>query len=295
LLPGGLPPIGRPIWNTRVFVLDDALRPVPVGIPGELYVTGGGLARGYLNRPGLTAERFVASPIGPPGSRMYRTGDVVRWTADGELTFVGRADDQIKIRGFRVEPGEIETVLARNPKVGEVVVIAREDEPGYRQLVAYVVPAAGEAPSTGELRAFLARSLPDYLVPSAFVTLDELPLSPNGKLDRGALPEPTGVELPAEYVPPRTDTERALAEIWAEVLRVARVGVEDNFFALGGDSVRSLHVTSRTKAAFDITLTPRDVLTTRTVSALAELVEEKILRELEQIAFGDELNQQQGA
>ncbi|HSV65774.1 MAG TPA: phosphopantetheine-binding protein, partial [Mycobacteriales bacterium] len=230
------------------------------------------------------AQRFLASPFGPPGARMYRTGDLARWTAEGQLDFLGRADDQVKIHGHRIELGEIETVLARHPRVGEAVVIAATD-----RLVAYVVPANGEAPPTpGELRAFVARSLPEYMVPSAFVLLDEMPLSPNGKLDRRALPAPsTDSVATADYVVPRTDTERVLADIWADALRVEQVGVEDSFFELGGDSVRSLLITSRTKAAFDVTLTPRDVLTARTVSALAELIEDKILLELEQVAFGD--------
>jgi acyl-coenzyme A synthetase/AMP-(fatty) acid ligase/acyl carrier protein len=284
----GVPPIGRPIWNTRCYVLDAALRPVPVGVEGELYVAGRGLARGYLNRPGLTAQRFLANPFGPPGARMYRTGDVVRWNAAGELEFAGRVDHQLKIRGFRVEPGEVEAVLARHPRIAEAVVIARQDQPGVRRLVAYVVAVADEvAPMPSELRAHTARWMPDYLVPAAFVVLDGLPLSPNGKLDRDALPEPTIAMRTDRYVAPRTETERVLAEIWADALDADRVGVEDDFFELGGDSLRSLRVTARSKAAFDVTLTPRDVLTTRTVSALAELVEDTILRELERVAFGD--------
>jgi amino acid adenylation domain-containing protein len=282
----GAPPIGRPIWNTRVYVLDGQLRPAPVGVPGELYVAGAGLARGYLGRPGLTAQRFVACPFGAAGERMYRTGDLARWTADGELEFAGRADEQVKIRGFRVEPGEIEALLRGHPGVDQTVVTVREDEPGHKRLTAYIVPADSQAPEPGDLRAHLARFLPDYMVPAAFVMLDRLPLSPNGKVDRRALPAPeAGVQTSATYTAPRTDAERVIAGIWAEVLGVDRVGVYDNFLDLGGDSVRSLGIAARTKAAFDIALTPREVLITRTVAGLAELVEEKILAELEHAAL----------
>jgi acyl carrier protein len=281
------PPIGRPIWNTRVRALDEALREVPIGVPGELYVAGAGLARGYLNRPGLTAQRFVADPYGAPGGRMYRTGDLVRWTGDGQLVFLGRVDEQVKIRGFRVEPGEVEAVLRQHPDVGEAIVIAREDRPGTKRLVGYIVPADGLAADPADLRGLLARALPAYMVPSAFVVLDALPLSPNGKLDRDALPEPTTTQAPTRYVPPRTDTERTLSRIWADVLDTDRIGIHDNFFELGGDSIRSLHIISRVKAAFDIDLTPRDVLTAYDVCALAELIEDKILLELERVAFGD--------
>jgi acyl carrier protein len=288
LTPGGVPPIGRPIANTRTYVLDVELRPVPVGVPGELYVAGAGLARGYLNRAGLTATRFVANPFGPPGSRMYRTGDLVRWIAGGELQFLGRSDAQVKIRGFRVEPGEIEASLRRHPDVDEAVVIARKDGSGSTRLVGYTVSAGGRVPEPGELRALLADSLPDYMLPSALFALDEWPLTPNGKLDRHALPMPTAaVPAGADYTAPRTDTERVLAQTWADVLAVDKVGVDDNFFELGGDSIRSLLIVTRIKAAFDVTLTPRDVLTARSVSALAERVEDAVLCELERVAFGD--------
>ncbi|MGH3979305.1 MAG: phosphopantetheine-binding protein, partial [Pseudonocardiaceae bacterium] len=227
---------------------------------------------------------FVSCPFGAPGERMYRTGDLVRWSPGGELDFVGRADEQVKIRGFRIEPGEIETALRAHPDVGDVVVVAREDQPGAMRLVAYLVPAEGAtAPAAGQLRALLAASLPDYMRPAAFVTLDALPLTPNGKLDRRALPAPDHTSTTG-YRAPRTEVEQALAGIWAEVLGLDKVGAEDSFFELGGDSVRSLQLTSRAKAAFDITLTPRDVMTARTVSALAELIEEKILNELERLA-----------
>ncbi|MGH8883170.1 MAG: non-ribosomal peptide synthetase, partial [Stackebrandtia sp.] len=272
---GAAPPIGRPIRNTQVYVLDEGLRPVPVGMPGELYVAGGGLARGYLNRPGLTAQRFAASPFGEPGSRMYRTGDVVRWTADGELAFVGRADEQVKIRGFRVEPGEIETLLRKHPDVGEAVVIARETlpagcGPGFKRLVAYLVPAGDATPVPGELRAMVAGSLPDYMVPSAFVVLDSLPLSPNGKLDRRGLPEPRDVTPPRTSVAPRTSDERIVAQIWAELLGMEEIGVEDDFFELGGDSILSFRALSRIRAAFGVALSARALFDARTVARLVE-------------------------
>ncbi|HYT39996.1 MAG TPA: amino acid adenylation domain-containing protein, partial [Acidimicrobiia bacterium] len=270
LSPGGPPPIGRPIANTRAYVLDAALRPVPPGVPGELYIAGAGLARGYLKRPGLTAERFVANPFGEGGSRMYRTGDLVRWRPDGVIDYLGRADDQVKIRGFRIELGEVESALRQHPDVAEGVVIAREDEPGHKRLVAYLVPVGdGEAPDTPALRRFLAETLPDYMVPSAFVTLDALPLSPNGKLDRKALPAPDlGAGVAGAYVAPRTEAEAVLAGIWAEVLGVDGVGVEDNFFELGGDSILSIQVVSRARRA-GLALMPRDLFLHRTVASLA--------------------------
>jgi amino acid adenylation domain-containing protein len=283
--PGVMVPIGRPVWNTKMYVLDRNLRPVPLGAPGELYIAGVQLARGYLGRPGLTAERFAANPFDEPGSRMYRTGDLARWDAEGNLIYLGRIDHQVKIRGFRIEPGEVEAALVGHPEVADVAVIAREDQPGEKRLVAYLVPAAGGMVDTAELRAHLVTTLPEYMVPVAFVTLDQLPLSPNGKLDRRSLPAPEfGSAAGMDYVAPRTDVEQILAEIWAQVLGVKQVGVEDNFFELGGDSLHSMQLTSRAKAAFDVPLTPRDVLTARTVSALAELVEEKILSELERVA-----------
>jgi amino acid adenylation domain-containing protein/non-ribosomal peptide synthase protein (TIGR01720 family) len=273
-------PIGLPVWNTELHVLDADLNPVPPGVPGDLYLAGVQLARGYHRRPGLTAEVFVANPFGPPGSRMYRTGDLVRRAADGVVEYLGRTDNQVKIRGFRVELGEIETVLARVPGVGDAAVLER----GGR-LVAYVTPAGTDLAA---LRDAAAAALPEYMVPAAIVPLDRFPLNTSGKLDRKALPDPdwTGAAT-AEHIEPRTETEEALARIWAEVLGVERVGVEDNFFELGGDSIVSMHITSRIRASFEVPLAPRDVLVARTVSALAGRVEDLVLRELEQLALAD--------
>ncbi|MFJ6674976.1 amino acid adenylation domain-containing protein [Actinosynnema sp. NPDC091369] len=273
--------IGVAMPDLRIYVLDEDLNPVPPHVPGEMYVAGPGLARGYLDRPGLTASRFVANPFGPPGSRMYRSGDLARWE-DGVLHYLGRADQQVKIRGFRVELGEVESVLAAHPAVAQVVVVANE-----HRLVAYYVP---DKPTTAtELRDHTARVLPDHMVPAAFVALESLPLTVNGKLDRVALPAPERDAVTSgEYVAPRTETEEAIAAIWADVLGVGQVGVQDSFFTLGGDSIRSLHITSRTKAAFGVDLSPRDVLTARTVSALADLVEELVLADLEALAADTE-------
>ncbi|MFI8192534.1 non-ribosomal peptide synthase/polyketide synthase [Streptomyces sp. NPDC085946] len=270
LTPGaGVPPIGRPAGATRVHVLDHALRPVPPGVTGELYVAGPGLARGYLNRPGLTARRFVADPFGAPGERMYRTGDLARWDAAGQLVFAGRADDQVKLRGFRIEPGEIESALRRHPRVRDAVAVVRADGPG--RLVAYVVPAEGtqDGPDPADLREHLAGLLPPYMVPSAFVALERLPLTPNGKTDRRALPEPGPAQTAAgPRTAPRTDTERRVARIWADVLGVDEVGAHDNFFHLGGDSILTMQVVSRLRRE-GLHVATRDLFTHQTVAELA--------------------------
>jgi amino acid adenylation domain-containing protein len=253
-------PIGRPIWNTRAYVLDPALRPVPLGVTGELYIAGEALARGYLHRPDLTAERFPACPYGPAGARMYRTGDRVSWRPDGLLTFHGRADQQVKIRGFRIEPGEIEALLVLHARVKEAVVIVREDVPGERRLVAYMIAAdsqlAGRAPSVEDLREHLQAMLPEYMIPSAFVVLDCYPLTPNGKLDRHALPAPQiRASSVREHEPPLGEVEAILAQIWSELLQVDRVGRHDNFFELGGHSL--LGVKLMTRIAEHLPVQPR--------------------------------------
>ncbi|PWI10491.1 non-ribosomal peptide synthetase [Streptomyces sp. NWU339] len=286
---GTAPPIGRALPATGTYVLDTRLRPVPDGVPGELWLAGPALARGYLGRPGLTATRFTADPFGPPGSRMYRTGDLVRRDTRGELHHLGRTDHQLKLRGHRIEAGEVEAALVRHPAVLDAVVSIREDEPGLPRLVAHLLVAPGAEPPAGaELRTFAARTLPGPMVPSAFVTLDRFPLTENGKTDRAALPAPgpQAQERTAGHVPPRTPTEEAVAALWEEALGTS-VGAEDDFFVLGGDSLRALLIASRANDTFGVTLTPRDVLVHRTVAALADLVEEQVLSELEDAARGD--------
>jgi acyl carrier protein len=239
---------------------------VPTGVAGELYLAGDGVSRGYASRPGMTAERFVPCPFGAPGGRMYRVMDRVRRRTDGALEYLGRTDFQVKVRGFRIEPGEIEAVLRQAPGVGECAVVAREDVPGDRRLVAYVV---GEAEAEA-LRAHLQRSLPKYMVPSAFVALEALPLTPNGKLDRRALPAPERVLDEASYVAPRRPLEAVLAEIWAEVLGCARVGVKENFFDLGGHSLLLVKVQARLREALDRKIPIVELFRFPTVAALAE-------------------------
>ncbi|HEX2316109.1 MAG TPA: amino acid adenylation domain-containing protein [Thermomonospora sp.] len=259
-------PIGRPVWNTRAYVLDSCLRPVPDGVPGELYLAGAQLARGYLGRAALTAERFVADPFGPPGTRMYRTGDLVTRDADGVLTYLGRTDQQVKIRGNRVEPAEIERWLSRAPGVTQSAVVARTDGPGGARLVAYVVP--GDAfEGVERLRAAMAEALPEPMVPGAVVVLDALPLTPNGKLDRDALPAPSAMRRPAAPGP-RDDRERLLCEIFADVLGVAEVAADEDFFMLGGDSILSISVAGQARK-HGLEIRPRDVFRHRTPAALA--------------------------
>ncbi|HEX8903903.1 MAG TPA: condensation domain-containing protein, partial [Longimicrobiaceae bacterium] len=264
--------VGVPIPDLRVYVLDAFGRPAPVGVPGEMYVGGAGPARGYLGRAALTAEKFVPDPFSAlPGARLYRSGDSARWTVDGRLEYLGRIDQQVKIRGFRIEPGEIEAALLAHPSVAEAAVVVR-GEGDRAELVAYLVSAAG-AVDAEALRSHLRGSLPDYMVPGAFVALDRLPLTTNGKLDVRALPAPEHAAAEERYVAPRNPTEEVLAGIWAEVLRVQRVGVHDDFFELGGHSLLATRVVARVREVFAVELPLRALFEGPTVEALAREVE----------------------
>jgi amino acid adenylation domain-containing protein len=267
-------PIGRPIANTQAYILDRSLRPVPVNVTGELYLAGVGVARGYLNQPGRTAERFLPCPFGTePGARMYRTGDLARFRADGSIEFLGRADHQVKIRGFRIEPGEIEAVLGRHPAVREVVVLAREDAAGPKRLVAYVVPG-GEAPAARALQDYVRERLPDYMVPAAFVFLPALPKTPNGKVDRKALPAPGSADTPtgSAFVAPRDAVEAELAMLWESILGVRPVGVRDDFFELGGHSLLAVRLFARIQQVFGKSLSLATMFRAPTVEQLAEVL-----------------------
>jgi amino acid adenylation domain-containing protein len=277
----GSPPIGRPIANTQIYVLDAELNPVPIGTPGELYVGGDGLARGYLNRPDLTAERFIPDPFAnESGRRLYRAGDLARHLSEGPLEYLGRVDHQVKIRGFRIELGEIEAVLARHPAVRQVVVIDEADPSGERRLTAYLVAAECGGCPADELRAHLRRQLPDYMTPSLMVWLDQMPLTPNGKIDRRALPEAKRVmaESAGAYVAPRTRLEESLTEIWREALGLEQVGIEDNFFEVGGHSLLATQVISRVRAACGVEVSLRRLFEAPRVSALAEEIESELRR-----------------
>ncbi|MFE6668284.1 amino acid adenylation domain-containing protein [Streptomyces sp. NPDC057697] len=262
-------PIGRPIAGKHAYVLDENLRLLPPGVPGELYVAGHGLAHGYIGQPGLSAERFVADPHGAPGSRMYRTGDLARWSHDGALEYFGRADQQIKLRGFRIEPGEIESALLRHPSLAQVAVLIREDRPGDKRLVAYVVPAEGSRPDPAELRRHAVAALPEYMVPATIVPLDALPLTVNGKLDRRALPEPQQTDTAGGRAP-RTPAEEVLCGLFADVLGLTSVTIDDHFFQLGGHSLLATRLIGRIRSIWDTRVTIRDLFQYPTPVLLAE-------------------------
>ncbi|HEY9669184.1 MAG TPA: amino acid adenylation domain-containing protein, partial [Coleofasciculaceae cyanobacterium] len=269
-------PIGRPIGNVQAYILDRYLQPVPIGVPGELHIGGVGLARGYLNRPDLTTEKFIPNPFNnQPGTRLYRTGDLVRYLPDGNIEYLGRIDNQVKIRGFRIELGEIETVLGQHPAIRETLVMVREDVPGDKRLVAYLIPKQEPALTISELRHFLKEKLPNYMIPSAFVMLESIPLTPNDKVDYRALPAPEKAQLELEetFVAPRTPVEEKLADIWTNVLGLEHVGIHNSFFDLGGHSLVAMQVMSRLRQAFGVELPLRSLFETPTVAELAEQID----------------------
>jgi amino acid adenylation domain-containing protein len=283
-------PIGCPLANTQVYVLDQQMQPVPLGVSGELYIGGAGLARGYLHHPELNATKFIPSPFSDTAkAKLYKTGDKVRYLRNGNLEFLGRIDNQIKVRGFRIEPEEIELALKQHPQVQEVVVIAWADKLGDKRLVAYIIPRLGQRSSTSELRVFLKNKLPEYMVPSTFVLLKKLPLTPNGKVDRLALPAPDTArpDLEDVFVAPRTPVEKLLAKIWSEVLRLEQVGIHDNFFNLGGHSLLATQVMSRLQDSFDVDLALRDLFDMPTIATLAMTIAQRLaqtITELEQLS-----------
>jgi acyl carrier protein len=288
--------IGRPIPNARIYVLGPGMSPSPAGMAGELFVGGDGVVRGYLGRPELTAEKFVPDPFGgEPGARLYRTGDRARWLADGRLEFMGRKDDQVKLRGFRIEPGEIEAVLREDPRVREAVVVVREDVPGEKRLVAYVVPVEEGGVGGAELRKVVGARLPDYMVPSAFVTLEWLPLNPSGKVDRRALPAPQP-EVEAAYEAPRNEIEELLCTIWMDVLggsgegRLDRVGIHDNFFERGGHSLLATQVVARIREALGVEVPLQALFGSPTVAGLSELVEQQLIAGADASDLAEELS-----
>jgi nonribosomal peptide synthetase DhbF len=267
-IPPGVVTLGVPSWNTQMYVLDGNLGPVPVGVPGEVYIAGDLVTRCYHRRPGLTSSRYVANPFGPPGSRMYRSGDVVKRSANGNLEFLARVDDQVKVRGYRIELGEIEAVLNQHLEVAHARVIVREDRPGDKRLVAYYVPATADRPDSQALRDTCAEYLPDYMVPAAFVAMEALPLTPNRKLDRRNLPAPV-YQTELDGAEPGSAQEEILCRLFAEALGVPKVGVHDNFFALGGHSLLAVRLVSRIRSTFGVELPLRVLFEATTVAAVA--------------------------
>jgi acyl carrier protein len=252
--------------------------PVPVGVPGELYIGGDGLARGYLNRPGLTAEKFVPNPFGnASSSRLYRTGDLVRYSSNGQIEFLNRIDHQVKIRGFRIELGEIEAVLAQHPDIREAVVVVREDAPGNKRLIGYLIGDNEELPTSNQIRLYLREKLPHYMIPDMFIFIDEFPLTPNKKVDRKALPIPDQIRQISEsnYVEPRTPLEIELVNIWSDLLQSEQVGIHDNFFELGGHSLLITQVLTRLRRSSAIDLPLRSLFEYQTIAELATMIESK--------------------
>jgi acyl carrier protein len=267
--------IGRPIDNTQFYILDRQMRPVPVGAIGELFIGGVGVARGYLDRPELTAERFVADPFSNrPGSRLYRTGDLARYRDDGSVDYVGRIDNQVKLRGYRIELGEIESVLSTHPQVRENAVVVRGEADGQQRLVAYVVGRDGR-PSAEELRGYLTERLPEYMVPAAFEFLDTLPRTPNQKVDRRALPAPTRSASDGRHIAPRDELERQLAAIWERELNIAPIGLTDNFFHLGGDSLLAVRLFSQIEKVLGTRLPVATLFTAQTIEQLGAILRQE--------------------
>jgi acyl carrier protein len=268
-------PIGRPIANTEIYILDQFLQPMPAGTPGDLFIGGVGVVRGYLNKPDLTAEKFVPDPFGSqPGARLYFTGDRARYLSDGKIEFLGRMDQQVKIRGYRIEPEEIEKVLSGHPQVRDAVVVAREFTAGEKQLVAWLVPTNGSTPGIGEWRSYLKEKLPEYMLPAAFVPLDALPMTPNGKIDRRALielPMNLAPQLNENHVAPRNAAESVVAGIWEQTLGIMQVGVLDNFFELGGNSLSAIRIIVRLREIFQVDLPLRGLFEAPTVAGVVEL------------------------
>jgi amino acid adenylation domain-containing protein len=270
------PPIGNPIANFKLYILDKHLQPVPVGVSGELCIDGVGLARGYLNRPALTADKFIPNPFsGQPGARLYRSGDLARYLPDGNVEFLGRIDFQVKVRGFRIELGEIEALLDQRGEIKDVIVLAREDTPGSQRLAAYLVAQDEVELDVSEIKKYLRERLPDYMVPSSFVILDKLPLTPNGKIDRKALPAPeiTREDLSAEYAPPTNEAEEKLVKIVGKLLNIKKVGINDNFFELGGHSLLATQFMSRLRTAFGVELPLKTLFEKPTSAQIAEEIE----------------------
>jgi len=277
------PSIGRPIWNTQIYILDEQLQEVPIGTPGELYIGGTGLALGYLNRPDLTDERFIPHPLSDkPGERLYKTGDLARFLPDGQIAFMGRADYQIKIRGYRIEPDEITAALHKHPSIQSSLVVAREDSPGDKRLVAYLVLVPGAELTASSLRETLGKYLPDYMIPSAFVVLEGLPVTANGKVDRAALPAPdvTNTLRDEDTVAPQTPTEERVAHIVTRLLNLEAVGIDDNFFMLGGHSLLGTQIIAQIAEAFGVDLPLRSLFEASTVRLLAAEIEERVFAKL---------------